>query len=115
MDWKTQWLVTRKSGTLPILHETYTVLMFRSDSTLLKRLISLQKDLNPGSEFHKKHDLVGLKGRVKQVEQVMTGLPSDKQGEYATDLCMGVTAIVMEAVKRKKVKPDLVVEDDLEC
>jgi len=82
-------------------------------SKLLNKTIHLQKELDPHSEFHKKRDLLGLKDRVLQVEQLMTELPSAKQQEYALDLWLGVTAIARPREVVKKAKPDLVVEDDL--
>jgi hypothetical protein len=83
---------------------------------LLKKTIELQKSLGTKSELHRKRDLQELKARVLQVEGLMRELTSEIQHQYAEDLNLGVTGIARPraAVKRKNLRPELVVEIDLQ-
>jgi hypothetical protein len=80
---------------------------------LLNRVIDLQKHLAPASDLHQKRNLAELKAGVLQVEDLMRELPSEIQHRYAEDLNLGVKGIAKAAMKRKNLKPELVVEIDL--
>jgi len=53
---------------------------------------------------------------VLEVEQLIKEIPTTIQQEYAADLDLGVTGIARPriAFNRKKPKPELIIESDLE-
>jgi hypothetical protein len=80
----------------------------------MKKAIHLRKHLDPSASIHRTRDLEILKTYVSDVQALVEKLPAAHAQELREDLSLGIKAIITEPKPRKKVKPDLCVDDIFE-
>jgi len=83
-------------------------------SFIFKEVLRLQKVLTPKSDFHLRGNRAGLRGMVKEVQVLISGLPLPvvQQCQYYLDIALeGITA--EKASPAKELKPELNMEDDI--
>jgi hypothetical protein len=81
-------------------------------STLYKRLLKLQKALEPAAELHIRHDLDGLKCCVQETAQLLHNLPFSTTDDLHRDLDIAIKGIVTPKQERTPSKPTLNHDED---
>ncbi len=80
-------------------------------SSATKETVRLRKILHPKSDFHRKKSLDELEVKVKEIEQIMSTLPTGATKEWEWDLKVAIKGTFQaREPATKPPKPELVVD-----
>ncbi|KAG6885033.1 hypothetical protein C0993_006449 [Termitomyces sp. T159_Od127] len=81
---------------------------------LMKSLMHLQKTLEPASDLHRRYDIAGLRGTVRETVELLQALPFPTPDEIQKNLDIVVKGILTPRQPPKSLpNPELVWEDDI--